>query len=250
MTTTVAKTSAPSRAVASPPARPKRPGMSPTALKRLLTPYVFVSPAMLLLIAFGIFPILVAAVVSLTNMNISGLANWSNISFVGIDNYIRLFDDKDFWQALGNTGFFAIVGVPMIVVVSLSVALLLNRSSSRVLPGAALVLLHSGDHRDRRDLAHLGLPLQHPVRALQLPALTRRSAAGAVVVRPRAREVLGRTRRGLARHGPQHHHLPRGAAGGAQGVPRGGLARRRRASGARPSRLLFRCCGSPSSSCR
>jgi multiple sugar transport system permease protein len=86
---------------------------------------------MLLLIAFGILPIAVAAVISTTNMNISAFANWGNVDFVGLDNYTKLFADKDFWQALGNTAFFALIGVPSIVVTSLVVALLLNRSQSR-----------------------------------------------------------------------------------------------------------------------
>jgi multiple sugar transport system permease protein len=83
---------------------------------------------MLLLVAFGIFPILVAAVISTTNMNISAFASWNNVKFIGIDNYTKLFADPAFWQALGNTGLFAVFGVPAIVVLSLGVALLLNRS--------------------------------------------------------------------------------------------------------------------------
>jgi multiple sugar transport system permease protein len=100
-------------------------------MRNRLVPYLFVSPAMLLLIAFGILPIAVAAVISTTNMNISAFANWGNVDFVGLDNYTKLFADKDFWQALGNTAFFALIGVPSIVVTSLVVALLLNRSQSR-----------------------------------------------------------------------------------------------------------------------
>ena len=96
-----------------------------------LTPYLFVSPAMILLVAFGIVPILVAAVISTTNMNISAFASWSNVDFIGFDNYTKLFADPDFWQAIGNTGLFAIVGVPVIVLVSLAVALLLGRSQNR-----------------------------------------------------------------------------------------------------------------------
>jgi len=95
-----------------------------------LTPYVFVTPAMLLLIAFGVLPLVVALAVSFTDMDISGLANWGNIGFAGLDNYERLFTDPDFWQAFGNTFFFAVIGVPAIVGVSLAVALLLARSDS------------------------------------------------------------------------------------------------------------------------
>jgi multiple sugar transport system permease protein len=94
-------------------------------------PYVYVSPAILLLLAFGILPIAVAAAVSLTDMNISGLANFSNVDFVGVDNYVALANDPDFWRALGNTGLFVIVGVPAIVVLSLGIALLLERSGGR-----------------------------------------------------------------------------------------------------------------------
>ena len=99
-------------------------------VRNRLTPYLFVSPAMLLLITFGIFPILVAAVISTTDMNISAFASWSNVDFVGADNYVKLFADPDFWQALGNTGLFAVIGVPAIVVLSLTTALLLNRSQN------------------------------------------------------------------------------------------------------------------------
>ena len=100
-------------------------------MRNRLTPYLFVSPAMVLLIAFGVLPIAVAAVISTTNMNISAFANWNNVDFVGLENYSKLFADKDFWQALGNTGLFAVVGVPAIVIISLTVALLLNRSQGR-----------------------------------------------------------------------------------------------------------------------
>lgn len=99
-------------------------------MRNKLTPYLFVSPAMLLLIAFGIFPILVAAVISTTNMNISAFANWSNVKFIGVDNYSKLFADPDFWQSIGNTGLFAVFGVPAIVILSLGVALLLNHSQN------------------------------------------------------------------------------------------------------------------------
>jgi multiple sugar transport system permease protein len=93
-------------------------------------PYLFTAPAMLLLITFGVFPILVAAFISLTDLNISGLADWSNVNFIGINNYTKLFEDPDFWQSLTNTAIFAGIGVPSVVLLSLGVALLLNRSEN------------------------------------------------------------------------------------------------------------------------
>lgn len=95
------------------------------------TPYLFLSPAMLLLCAFGLLPILVAAFVSFTDLNIKGLANWSNVQFIGIDNYTTLFTDAAFWSAMGNTAIFVVFGVPVIIGVSLAVALMLNYSQTR-----------------------------------------------------------------------------------------------------------------------
>jgi len=100
-------------------------------MKTRATPYVLIAPATLLLLAFGVLPIIVAAIVSLTDMNLAGLGDWSLIKFVGVDNYTTLFADPAFWQALGNTGFFALLGVPSVIVFSLIIALLLNRSHSR-----------------------------------------------------------------------------------------------------------------------
>ena len=85
---------------------------------------------MLLLFAFGIFPILVATLVSLTNLNISGLADVNNVKFIGLSNYLKLFADPDFWQSMINTAIFALVGIPSVVLLSLAIALLLNRSGN------------------------------------------------------------------------------------------------------------------------
>lgn len=100
-------------------------------MRHRVAPYVFIAPATLLLLAFGVLPILVATVVSFTDMNLAGLGDWSKIGFVGTDNYAQLFGDAAFWQAMRNTGLFAVFGVPSVIILSLAVALLLNRSSSR-----------------------------------------------------------------------------------------------------------------------
>ncbi len=99
-------------------------------MKTRIAPYGFIAPAMLLLIAFGVLPILVAFVVSLTDMNLAGLGDWSRITFIGFDNYAHLLSDTQFWQAMVNTGIFVLLGVPAVIVLSLVIALALNRSQS------------------------------------------------------------------------------------------------------------------------
>ena len=96
-----------------------------------LVPYVLVSPALVCLITFSVVSIFVAALVSLTNLDIGGLGDWSQVRFIGLHNYQALFGDPNFWQALGNTAFFVVVGVPTLVIGSLAIAIALNYSRSR-----------------------------------------------------------------------------------------------------------------------
>ncbi|WP_025617854.1 carbohydrate ABC transporter permease [Salinispora cortesiana] len=96
-----------------------------------LVPYLFVGPAFVLLVVFGVVPILVAACVSVTDLDLRGLGDPATVRFIGLDNYQRLFGDAEFWSALGNTGIFIVLGVPAIIIGSLAVAIALNTSSSR-----------------------------------------------------------------------------------------------------------------------
>jgi len=110
----------------------RRPYRATRHLRGGLAPYAFVVPSFFFLLGFGILPILVAGLVSLTDLDISGLANSDNIAFVGFDNYRKLLTDADFWRSLRITGLFIIVGVPTIITISLTIALGLNMSSSRI----------------------------------------------------------------------------------------------------------------------
>ena len=96
-----------------------------------LTPYFLVGPAVLLLVAFGVLPILVAAGVSLTDLDIHGLGHPEAVRFIGFENYRSLFADPNFWASLGNTAFFVVIGIPTIVGSSLLVAIGLDHSQSR-----------------------------------------------------------------------------------------------------------------------
>jgi len=100
-------------------------------MRTRIAPYGFIAPAMVLLIAFGVLPIAVALLVSFTDMNLAGLGDWSRIEFIGVENYVKLFRDAAFWQSLGNTAFFAVLGVPSVIILSLIIALALNRSQNR-----------------------------------------------------------------------------------------------------------------------
>ena len=88
--------------------------------------WLFVAPAMLAIAVFFVVPVAAALAMSFTDFDIYALADLRNLRFVGLDNYARLLQTPLFWQALSNTFFFVLVGVPLSIVVSLAAALLLN----------------------------------------------------------------------------------------------------------------------------
>ena len=95
-----------------------------------LAPYALIAPALACLLVFNVLSIAVAAVVSLTNLDIGGLADPSQVRFIGLANYRAMFGDPAFWEALRNTFLFVGLGVPTLVIGSLAVAIALNYSQS------------------------------------------------------------------------------------------------------------------------
>ena len=96
--------------------------------REALTGWLFVSPA---LIGFGIFTfgaILYSLYLSFTDYDMFGTPEW-----VGLENYIKAFtNDEYFYQYFGNTFYFAIVLVPVVLVISLFLAILINKKVGRL----------------------------------------------------------------------------------------------------------------------
>ncbi len=86
----------------------------------------FVAPALLVIAVFFFIPVLAALALSLTDFDLYALADLGNLRLVGLRNYTQLLATPLFWQALGNTLYFVVVGVPFSIVVSFGAALLLH----------------------------------------------------------------------------------------------------------------------------
>jgi multiple sugar transport system permease protein len=94
----------------------------------------FVAPALLVIAVFFFFPIVAAFLISLTDFDIYALADLANLRFVGLGNYLKLLETPLFWQALGNTLYFVVAGVPLSIGASLGAALLLHSRLARFKP--------------------------------------------------------------------------------------------------------------------
>ena len=94
-------------------------------------PYLFVAPAVLILVFCSIIPILMAFGISFTNLSMQQLGRWELVSFVGLDNYITIFEDSVFRKSITNTFYYVIIGVPAVILVSFFLAYLLHSGGEK-----------------------------------------------------------------------------------------------------------------------
>jgi ABC-type sugar transport system permease subunit len=86
--------------------------------------YLFVGPLAIVLMAVAVFPILYSFYISLFSLK---LTRPGRMPFVGLDNYVLVLSDPQFWQAVERTAFFSVVSVVAIALLALMAALLLNQ---------------------------------------------------------------------------------------------------------------------------
>ncbi|MFS0866078.1 carbohydrate ABC transporter permease [Microbacterium sp. 179-B 1A2 NHS] len=90
---------------------------------RGLVAFVFLAPWLIGLFGLTLGPMLYSLYLSFTDYNLlAPVANW-----VGFDNYVRIFaSDERAIASMVVTAIYVLVGVPLILIVSMLVALLLN----------------------------------------------------------------------------------------------------------------------------
>lgn len=94
-----------------------------TKHNKKLTPYLFLAPAMLLLLVFFFMPFFQSFLISLQSYQ----NDLYNPVFVGLDNYKTIFSSPEFWKVVGNTFLYLILAVPTLVVLPLILAILVNQ---------------------------------------------------------------------------------------------------------------------------
>ena len=97
-------------------------------MKRNKAAYLMVAPFMIIFTCFTILPVVLSAVLSLTNFNLLQMPD-----FIGVDNYIRLFlDDDIFIIACQNTLIFAAIVGPVSYIMSFLVAWFINELPPKI----------------------------------------------------------------------------------------------------------------------
>lgn len=111
---------------------PPSPGPTPTppfrqrmaALDVKVSPYLFISPFFLLFILVGLFPLAYTAVVSVNEWGLIA----GRQEFVGLQNYIDVLGQTNFWKATRNTfSIFLISSIPQ-VLMAITIAAVLDQN--------------------------------------------------------------------------------------------------------------------------
>jgi len=102
-------------------------GVASQKLTETITAWAFSAPALLLLSIFLFVPFLMAFGLAFTDQRLVPNPNLPTI-FVGLRNFIRLFGDDSFYQAVFNNFYFVIVVVPIQTALALLLAVLVNQN--------------------------------------------------------------------------------------------------------------------------
>lgn len=93
--------------------------------KEALTGYLFVAPYLVLFLVFTGIPFIFAFLMSFVNLKY--ITKLDNLRFVGLDNFIRVFQNPDVRMALFRTFIYSVIYVPLIMLAGFLLAYLLNK---------------------------------------------------------------------------------------------------------------------------
>ena len=125
----------------------KRITLKKRKTRKTITALLFVLPCLLGAFVLYVIPMLISFVYSFTQ-------GVGQLTFVGLDNYIQLLSQNGaFLLSLKNTALFSIMGIPLLIIISLFLANLLNTGVSKmtffrsamlypmIIPGASVVMV-------------------------------------------------------------------------------------------------------------
>src|SRR3990172_5832743 len=93
-------------------------------MRKVFSPtLLFLSPWLVTLILFWLFPLIYSLYLSFTDYAILN----PHPNFIGAQNYFKLFSDPDFLTALKNTSLFVVGTIPFTTIISLFLALIVNQ---------------------------------------------------------------------------------------------------------------------------
>lgn len=98
------------------------------------TTAAYIGPALIAITLFNVFPILYAIFMSLTNRNGPRRFAEGTYQITGLDNYVRLLSEPDFYLVAARTTIYVVVCIALFFIVGLIFALVLTHKAVRGTP--------------------------------------------------------------------------------------------------------------------
>jgi len=108
-----------------PARRAVSPAMKAARRRETIAAYLFMAPSLIFFLGFVIFPMGMCLVTSFFNYTMT------EFSWIGLANYVEMFQDAIFGKALVNTIVIVLVSVPVTCMFSLWVASLIYKMRDR-----------------------------------------------------------------------------------------------------------------------
>ena len=100
-------------------------------VRTIVRGYIILLPALIVMIMFNFYPVIWSFLVSFKTTKAIDIKNSALYQipgiFVGIENYIKVLNNDLFFKSIINTGYFAIIFIPLTLLFSLLLALYVNQ---------------------------------------------------------------------------------------------------------------------------
>jgi multiple sugar transport system permease protein len=96
-----------------------------------LIAWAFCAPFIALFGTFGVWPVFSSLSMSVTDITARDIRTPFSVDFVGLAHYTALFQDPTFLRAAVNTLYFVVVGIPLTMIIALTIAVALNSGIRR-----------------------------------------------------------------------------------------------------------------------
>lgn len=111
--------------------RPAGRHRPPGAAREERAGWLLTLPFLALFLVFTAWPVIQSVFFSFTDIRNRDLRTPLSVDFVGLDQYLKAFEDPVFLRSAFNTGYFVVIGVPLTLIVALAAAVVLNTGISR-----------------------------------------------------------------------------------------------------------------------
>lgn len=114
-------------AVTKPKRKKVKRGYNKIERRNLPVALAFITPAAIGFIVFLVYPALRGIYLSFTNYSLFLPGEW-----VGLDNYVRMFNDPLFFKAMGATVLYVVINITVQTVLALALAVLMHRLTKSI----------------------------------------------------------------------------------------------------------------------